>query len=203
MLFARTIAPLLPSAIERRRFQRVRLDIGGRFMLADGQESACRVTDISPGGMAVAASICGETGERVVAYIDQLGRIEGVIVRQFPNGFALSISSTMHKRDKIAAQLTWLANRDILPEQRRHRRIKPRNPVARILLPSGFHVDCSVIDMSQSGAGIASDQLPAIGALVTIGRTPGRVARHIEGGFAVEFTRLQHEDSLEENVTGR
>jgi hypothetical protein len=30
----------------------------------------------------------------------------------------------------------------------------------------------------------------------------GRVVRHIEDGFAVEFTRLQHPDSLEENVTG-
>jgi hypothetical protein len=29
-----------------------------------------------------------------------------------------------------------------------------------------------------------------------------RVARYIEDGFAVEFIRLQHEDSLEENVTG-
>jgi hypothetical protein len=152
--------------------------------------------------MALTASICPEPGERIVAYVDNLGRIEGVVVRQFPVGFAISITSTMHKRDKIAAQLTWLANRDILPDQRRHRRIKPKNPLARILLPNGFHVDCRVIDVSQSGAGIASDQRPEIGTLVTVGRTPGRVARHIEGGFAVEFTRLQHEDSLEENVTG-
>jgi PilZ domain-containing protein len=200
MLFARTIP--LPLDVERRRFQRVRLDLQGRFMLTDGQESSCRVTNISPGGMALTASICPEPGERIVAYVDNLGRIEGVVVRQFPVGFAISITSTMHKRDKIAAQLTWLANRDILPDQRRHRRIKPKNPLARILLPNGFHVDCRVIDVSQSGAGIASDQRPEIGTLVTVGRTPGRVARHIEGGFAVEFTRLQHEDSLEENVTG-
>jgi len=26
--------------------------------------------------------------------------------------------------------------------------------------------------------------------------------RHIDDGFAIEFTRLQHPDSLEENVTG-
>jgi hypothetical protein len=28
------------------------------------------------------------------------------------------------------------------------------------------------------------------------------VVRHIDGGFAVEFTRMQHPDFLEENVTG-
>jgi len=26
--------------------------------------------------------------------------------------------------------------------------------------------------------------------------------RHLEDGFAVEFTRLQHPDFLEENITG-
>ena len=38
--------------------------------------------------------------------------------------------------------------------------------------------------------------------LVTLGKTPCRVVRHIETGFAVEFTRMQHPDFLEENVTG-
>ena len=46
--------------------------------------------------------------------------------------------------------------------------------------------------MSESGAGIATDQRPPIGALVTLGKVQGRVVRHLEDGFAVEFTRLQH-----------
>ena len=37
---------------------------------------------------------------------------------------------------------------------------------------------------------------------MTIGKTAGRVVRHIENGFAIEFTRLQHPDSVEANVTG-
>jgi hypothetical protein len=37
---------------------------------------------------------------------------------------------------------------------------------------------------------------------VTLGRTQARVVRHIDEGFAVEFTRLQHPDFLEENVIG-
>ena len=37
--------------------------------------------------------------------------------------------------------------------------------------------------------------------MVTIGKTQGRVVRHIDG-FAIEFTRLQHSDFIEENVTG-
>jgi len=55
---------------------------------------------------------------------------------------------------------------------------------------------------SSTGAGVATDQRPPIGALVTLGTVQGRVVRHLEEGFAVEFTRLQHPDFLEDNVTG-
>ena len=41
-----------------------------------------------------------------------------------------------------------------------------------------------------------------LGALVTLGKVQGRVVRHLEDGFAIEFTRLLHGDFLEENVTG-
>jgi hypothetical protein len=76
--------------------------------------------------------------------------------------------------------------------------------MARLIMPNGINLTCRVIDMSQSGAAVsmAADQRPDVGALVTIGKTTGRVVRHLEDGFAIEFTRLQHPDSLEENVTG-
>ena len=145
-----------PLCVERRRFQRVRLNLSGRYMLEDGQELPCEVTNMSPGGIALKASMSGQPGERVVAYIDYVGRIEGTIARCLLDGFALSIASTKHKRDKLAAQLTWLANRDILPEQRRHTRIAPQNPLAQLIFPNGLQVSCRVIDISQSGAGIAN-----------------------------------------------
>jgi hypothetical protein len=127
-----------------------------------------------------------------------------VITRQFQNGFAMTVAATVRKRDKLAAQLTWLANRHILnlPEDRRHGRFTPRNPLARLILPDGLNVACRVIDLSASGAAIKSEYRPEIGALVTIGKTPGRVVRHLEEGFAVEFTRLQHADLVEDSVTG-
>src|ERR1700752_4064257 len=168
-------APILPLSEERRRFQRVRVNLLGRYMLADRREFPCQVSDMSPGGMALTAPVCGAVGERVVAYIDHLGRLEGTIVRVVPNGFAMTISATPRKRDKLAAQLTWLANRDILglPEDRRHGRIVPRNPVGRLVMPNGVNLTCRIINFSKSGAGIASDQRPQIGALVTLGTIQG------------------------------
>ena len=187
---------------DRRRHQRVKVNLLGRYMLADRREFPCQVIDMSPGGMALIAPVGGNPGERVIAYVDHLGRLEGKIARLFQNGFAMSISATARKRDKLAAQLTWLANRQILglPEDRRHGRIVPRNPIGRLILANGVNVTCRIIDVSESGAGIASDQRPPIGALVTLGKVPGRVVRHLENGFAIEFTRLQHPDFLEDAV---
>jgi len=189
---------------DRRRHSRVKVNLLGRYMLADRREFPCQVINMSPGGMALIAPVGGGVGERVIAYVDHLGRLEGQIARIFQNGFAMTISATARKRDKLAAQLTWLANRHILglPEDRRHGRIVPRNPVGRLVLPNGVNLTCRVIDVSQSGAGIASKERPPIGALVTLGKVQGRVVRHLEDGFAIEFTRLQHPDFLEENVTG-
>ncbi|HET7849265.1 MAG TPA: PilZ domain-containing protein [Pseudolabrys sp.] len=197
---------ILPLAEERRRHQRVRVNLLGRYMLADRREFPCQIIDMSPGGMAMVAPVAGRPGERVIAYVDHLGRLEGVIAREINNGFAMTISATVRKRDKLAAQLIWLANRHILnlPEDRRHGRFTPRKPSARLILPNGTNVTCRVIDLSQSGAAvsIAQDLRPPVGAAITIGKTQGRVVRHIEEGFAIEFTRLQHPDFVEDNVTG-
>jgi hypothetical protein len=197
---------ILPLAEERRRHQRVKVNLLGRYMLADRREYPCQVVNMSPGGMLVVAPILGKRGDRVIAYVDHLGRLEGEIARTVENGFAMTISASVRKRDKLAAQLTWLANRQILnlPEDRRHGRFVPKNPMARLILPNGTNIACRVIDLSASGVAvaIAPDLRPPVGAAVTIGKTPGRVVRHIEGGFAIEFTRLQHPDSIEDNVTG-
>jgi len=185
---------------ERRRFQRVHVDLLGRYMLPDRREFPCQVVNMSPGGMALIAPVSGQAGERVIAYVDHLGRLEGHVARIFQNGFAMTIAATARKRDKLAAQLTWLANRHILglPEDRRHGRAARRNPITRLILPNGINVSCRIIDVSQSGTAITSDQRPPIGTLVTLGKVQGRVVRHIEEGFAIEFTRLQHPDFLDD-----
>ncbi|MEI7806165.1 MAG: PilZ domain-containing protein [Hyphomicrobiales bacterium] len=197
---------ILPYSEERRRFSRVKVNLLGRYMLPDHREFPCQVTDMSPGGMSLVAPVLAQPGERVIAYVDHLGRLEGIVARHVTNGFAMTVAASSRKRDKLAAQLTWLANRHILnlPEDRRHGRFTPRNPLARLILPNGTNVTCRIIDMSASGAAIAiSPELrPAPGSAITIGKSPARVVRHIEDGFAVEFTRLQHPDFLEENVTG-
>jgi hypothetical protein len=186
-------------AQERRRHQRVKVSLLGRYMLADRREYPCQTLDMSPGGVALVGPALGKTGDRVVVYLDHLGRIEGVITRVFENGFALALTASVRKRDKLAAQLTWLASRHVLgmPEDRRHDRIEPRR-ASTVLIIDDQEVACRVVDVSLSGAAISVEARPPIGAPVTLGRTAARVVRHLENGIALEFTREQQREEIEE-----
>ncbi|PPQ44075.1 PilZ domain-containing protein [Rhodopseudomonas palustris] len=194
-----------PATLERRRFQRVKVHLLGRYMLPDRREFPCQVINMSPGGLALLAPGIGNVGDRVIAYLDHVGRVEGKITRIIDNGFAMTVAATPRKRDKLAAQLTWLANRDILnlPEDRRHDRIVPRNPIAVLTLDDGSRMSCRIIDMSRSGAAIAAEQRPPLNAQVLLGRVASRVVRHLDDGFALEFVHEQLEETLEDSVTAR
>ena len=194
-----------PVAAERRRFQRVKVHLLGRYMLPDRREFPCQVINMSPGGLAMLAPGIGDVGDRVIAYLDHIGRVEGKITRIIDNGFAMSVGATPRKRDKLAAQLTWLANRDILnlPEDRRHDRIIPRNPIAILTLEDGQRMTCRIIDLSLAGAAVAAEHRPPLKSLVSLGRVQARVVRHLEDGFALEFTHEQLAETLEDSVTAR
>jgi PilZ domain len=188
---------------EARRYQRVKVDLLGRYMLEDRREFPCQVIDMSPGGMALIAPQCGRLGERVVAYIDHIGRLEGMIARIFPSGFSMTIAASARKRDKLAAQLTWLANRDILnlPEDRRHQRVATRDQTTTVRLENGAEERCRIVDLSVSGVAVVSDNRPPLGMMIRVGKAPGRVIRHLENGFAVEFTRVQNPDLLRDTIS--
>ncbi|MBX9593005.1 MAG: PilZ domain-containing protein [Roseomonas sp.] len=186
------IAPVRTRA-ESSKFQRVKVSVLGRYMLADRREFPCQVLEMSPGDAMVIAPVAGSPGEKVIAYIDLMGRIEGTILNQVEGGFLMDIAASPRKRDKMAAQLTWLANKDILnlPEDQRHERVVPDIRHSTVVLDDGRRYNCKIIDISLSGATIELDVRPAMGTPVTLGRMRARVVRHFQNGVAVEFASAQ------------
>jgi hypothetical protein len=190
------------TALDRRRHNRVAVVLRGRYMLADQSEYLCETIDMSPAGVALKAPVTGVLGERVVAYLDQIGRIEGRIARFLPGGFAMTINLPASKLDKIADKLTWLANREalLLPEDRRHDRIVPRVRQTTLRLIDGSVHPVRLIDISLSGAGVESALALPLGVNVVIGKTHGRVIRNFRGGMAIEFDRVFRPEELSENT---
>ncbi len=174
-------------------------------MRENRQEFPCITIDMSLGGVALAADEPVELSERIVAYLDHVGRVEGRVVREFPGGFAIAMKLPSLKRDRLADQLTWLANRQELgmPEDRRHERIRPRRSRTTLILPTGREVMASIVDVSQSGVAVslASPVAPPVGTPVTVGTTKGHVVRLFPNGLAVEFTRMISQSDFGEDIT--
>src|SRR3712207_3031911 len=98
-------------ADDRRRHRRIAVALLGRYRLATRQEYPCLSVDISLSGLSILAPVKAPVGERIVVHLEQIGTLEGPIVRHTMWGMALAIGGTIRKREKLAAQLTWLANR--------------------------------------------------------------------------------------------
>ena len=187
------------NADDRRSHERLRVKLYGRFMLEDQTEHPCAVEDISPGNLSLRTDRVGGAGEKVIVYLDQIGRLEGVITRTDLGGFALTIIATERKREKLAAHISWLNNRDKLGsiEDRRHERIAPRNPNTVLQMADGRQYQCRIIDLSLSGAAIEIDVKPAMGTHVVLGAMHGQIVRHFEEGVAVQFASIQAADALD------
>jgi hypothetical protein len=183
----------LKKPVEPPRFQRVKVSILGRYMLSDRSEYPCQIIEMSPGDAVVIAPVSGKVGERIIAYLDHLGRVEGTVGEAIDGGFVASFVSTARKRDKLAAQLTWLANKDTLglPEDRRHERVVPDSRHSVIVLADGRKYGCKIIDISLSGAAIEIDVRPVAGTACTLGRMSAVVTRHFENGVGVQFNSVQ------------
>jgi hypothetical protein len=194
-------APQLASRpIERRRHARVKVALLGRYMLSNRTEFPCQSIDMSVGGLAITAPVKGSIGERVIVYLEHIGRIEGDIARHTADGFGMTVIATSRKREKMAAQLTWLANRAALglPEDRRHDRVQPKATRIVLTLSDGTEVPVKMLDMSLSGAAFSADVKLLITDPVILGKTQAKVVRKFEGGYAVEFQKAFVVDSIEQ-----
>lgn len=187
---------------DQRRHARVPVSLFGRYVLTDRRELPCQTVDISPGGLLLAAPVVGDIGQRVVVYLDHLGRLEGEIVRHSRSGFAIKMRLSPAKRDKIADTLTWLCNRSELglPEDRRHERIEPMHKRVQVTLSDGSMHPGMLIDVSLSGANLKCPIQPKRGEQVTLGATRGHVVRSTEDGFAVEFLQLLPLDTFDNRI---
>jgi hypothetical protein len=176
---------------ERRRHQRAELTLIGRYMLRDRREYACRTIDVSASGIAMLGAIKGSIGERVVAHLDRLGRVEGSVARQFGACFAIELCAPALKRERIDQRLTWLIQRptDDPGDMRRHVRARDESGLASLRTSDGRESLVALIDFSPDGAAVCSDLAPPVGSKVIVNGTIAHVLRHFPGGFAVEFVK--------------
>jgi hypothetical protein len=188
-----------PNLAAAGKYYSVKVQLYGRFMLEDRTEHVCQIDEMSPGDVIITTDVMANNGERVIAYIDHIGRVEGTIERMVNGGFQVALTASDRKKNKIAAQLTWLANKHELdmPEDRRHQRVAPRNPITTLSMADGRQYPCRILDLSISGAAVELRMRPALNSQVILGSMRGRVVRHFEEGIAIEFATVQSREAID------
>jgi hypothetical protein len=171
-------------------------------MLPDMTEHPCQVANLSVGGATFITEHVPIGGQSIVAYLDQIGRIEGISADAVPGGFRVIFSLSGSRREKLESRLGWLANKGDADsaEQRRHARYEPKDTKSHITLPDGRIYPCEVIDISVSGAAVKVDVMPSIGTYVSLGKMRGRIVRYLETGVAIEFGKALDRVQLAEHV---
>lgn len=173
---------------ERRRFRRMPIEVNGRMLDPLGREHDCRTADISPGDVRIAAPILPGVGDRVVLYLDGIGRVSGNVARTCGEGeVAIIFDFSAHKRERLAEQLTLAANKSLGVDEPA-RSVRDGAQTVRLEFETGDAYDGEVLDFSLAGMTVRTQRPPPlIGVWVRVGAVYGRVARLIEGGFAIDF----------------
>jgi PilZ domain len=201
-LYKNPVAAVAPQINgDLRRHRRVPLDLDGRFMRAARSEHACVLKDISVGGACVSTDQVVEIGERIVAYFEHLGGLEGLVTRLIPAGFAFQFKVSEHKREKLAAQIMWLLNRSEFPDDlgRRHERTATTGRKAAMHFDDGMIIDVELLDLSVSGASVLTPARPSIGEEVVIAKIRSVVRRHHVDGIGLQFLAVQDAAALRAN----
>lgn len=189
--FGKRLAPVVQSAALMPQ------SFAARLLLPDSGELHCDVTAIDPDSALFLSEERVTEGTPLAAYIEEVGRVDGVAAEAAELGFWVNFVFTTGRQPRFVRHLRWLIRREsgIAATARRHTRYEPRARHARFTLAGGREQPCEVIDISLSGAGIRSRMKPSVGSPVTLGRMKGRVVRHFEDGFAIEFlTPLERSD---------
>lgn len=181
--------------------------LAGRYALTDRRAAddgrvasyACRLCSISTRMGVFVAPVIGSRGESVVTHFTEFGMLRGTVARALPKGFVMNLSLTDAERDKLGSRITWQKKRvhEQVPDKREYKRIQPREPRTVLILADGRQVPCFVIDISRSGVAVSADLMPPIGTPMALGKLVGRVVRHFDIGFALQFVQLYERDELE------
>ncbi|WP_156343052.1 PilZ domain-containing protein [Devosia sp. A16] len=207
---AQTMQNGMPGAAAKLRDVRFIGDVMGSYVLANRAQTpgavqvfACRSRSVSPHEAVVNAPVSGQPGDALTMTLQGLGIVRGRISRVLDGGFAVAFECSEQERAALGARIDWLKRRTLktVSDRRAHKRVLPRETRASLTLGDGRRFDCFIIDMSQSGVALSADTLPPLGSIAAVGAVPGRVVRHIETGFAVQFGQIQQIDQLEALLT--
>ena len=180
------------------------LKLAGRFMRPSKSVLPCELQNISVGDMALFAAAPPEPGENIIVYINELGRIAGKVVWKHEGEFIINIDAAQHRREMLAAKLVWLLNRGEpgIEERRSLCRLATNAQTKTMRMEGNAEIQVQLIDVSVSGASVATHARPPLGANVQLGRLDAEVVRHHHNGLGLRFLSLEPVEKIQSDFIG-
>jgi hypothetical protein len=174
----------------------LRLQLFGRYALADSPYQLCRTLEIDPNHIALSCQGGGRRGDRVDLDLDLLGVLHGVIEAPMAAGLRINVGDAY--QEHIAERLAWFKaclgdgasdTEAARFRVRRSQRIVPARTQSKFVDPDGVSRDANILNISCSGAALQSSYSPVLGAPIILGdrRRRGLTVRRFDGGFAIAF----------------
>lgn len=187
------------AGVTYERFRTIEVDLDGRFMRSTKQEFPARLKAASVAQLAFTTSEQLSVGERIIAHVEHLGGFDGKVSGNIEGGFELCLNITTRKREKLSAQLTWLLNRPLLSglDGRKHERFAVENKSVLLRYGNDQSVECTLLDISLSGASLETSVRPEVGSKVFVGKQHAIVRRHHDHGVGVQFLQVQEATNLQ------
>jgi hypothetical protein len=181
-------SPQARKPSERRTHSRASTALHGRLQARDRHPSHCTVLDISPGGACISTAVIPSLGDQVTVDIACIGRVAGVVVRSDPFDFGLQFTVCDDAKARLADQIAIQFNKSRLGlSERRVAKREPCDGIDPVEFADGSTEEARIKDVSLTGVAFLSENRPRCGEQVRIGVLVGRVARHLDDGFAVAF----------------
>ena len=182
--------------------QRLQITFEGRYMLLkSNEEYPCRTIEISSHSAQLFAPVAILPGEKVALCLNELGRFAGVVLQTTPDGFDMRFHLMPKKRERLARQLEWYANRSPAYNDGRHDRVViPFMDLTVLRLTCGEEQIVRIKSLSNSGVLLEADRAIPIGAEVAIGNTPAKVVGVVDDGVACEFLRPFRPGEIDETT---
>lgn len=166
------------------------MNVFGRTMFENGNEIPCQTIRISPDTIEVQCAGKPKKNEKVIFYIDEIGRIEGEVKNVMNDKFNANVIATDSRKEKLFKKMKWvkLNQKNKVEDKRKDKRIMPRQPYWEMKIEqTNQKMNVQIIDISLSGAFVECQKALRVGTRVILGGIKGRVVRKDEKGVAIEF----------------
>jgi PilZ domain len=175
-------------ANDEREWARIRTTIHAKLNIPAGS-LPCTIVDLSAGGAAmklVARAIQSDTIGTLD--VDGFGAFDGIAMRYDPIVYGFRFLVGEAERLNLIQKLAAFVNEGLSDVT--HMRGCERWPSESKIswtAASGEHELCDVLNISLQGVSLKTKGRPPLGELLHLGRTYGRVVRHHDQGFALQY----------------